>query len=273
MKKLIALLMVFALALTCLAGCASTPAENSEPANDDAKGVIVVGYTNYAPMNYEDENGTLVGFDTELAQKVFTNLGYTVRFQLIDWNSKYTELNSGTIDCIWNGFTCNTSDDDGVARAEKVDFSYNYMENLQVVVVKKDSTIKTAADLKGKRAVAESGSAGETYAKTFNNVTVKGCPYQTDCLTEVNGMTADFAVLDNQLAKSYCGKGNYADLQIVEGLQSEVEYYAVGFKKGSDLTAKVNAEFEKLGKDGTLKALAEKYGVEGTALYDFADQK
>ncbi len=267
MKKIIALLMTLALVIACFAGCG----EKTDDKTD--KEVIVVGYTNYAPMNYTDDDGTLVGFDTELAQKVFTNLGYDVRFQLIDWSSKYTDLNSGTIDCVWNGFTCNTSDNDGIARADKVDFSYNYMENLQVVVVKKDSGIKTADDLKGKRAVAESGSAGETFAKSFKNVTIKGCPYQTDCLNEVNAMTADFAVLDNQLAKSYCGKGNYADLQIVEGLQSEVEYYAVGFKKGSELTAKVNAEFEKLGKDGTIKALAEKYGVAGTALYDFADQK
>jgi polar amino acid transport system substrate-binding protein len=89
----------------------------------------------------------------------------------------------------------------------------------------------------------------------------------------VNAGTADFAVLDNQLAKSYCGKGDYKDIEIVEGLSSDVEYYAIGFKKGSDLTAKVNAELEKLAKDGTISALAKKYGVENTAITDFADQK
>ena len=234
----------------------------------------MVGYTIYEPMNYKDDSGKLVGFDTELAEKVFGNLGYTVMFQEIKWENKYTDLNAGTIDCIWNGFTCNTSDDDGVARAEKVDFSYNYMENKQVVVVKKDSGIAKAEDLKEKLVAAEKGSAGESYAAdAFADANVKGFTKQTDCLFEVNAGTADAAVLDDQLAKSYVGKGDYQDLTVLESLSSDVEYYAIGFKKGSDLTAKVNAELEKLGEDGTIKTLAEKYGVENTALTDFADQK
>ena len=77
------------------------------------KEIIIVGYTLYEPMNYE-EDGKLVGFDTELAQKTFSDLGYNVRFRLIEWNNKYIELNSGTINCIWNGFTSNSADD-GVA--------------------------------------------------------------------------------------------------------------------------------------------------------------
>jgi len=234
---------------------------------------ITVGYTIYEPMNYQDENGKLVGFDTELAEKVFTNLGYKVIFQEIVWESKYTDLESGTIDCVWNGFTANTADDDGVLRSEKVDFSYNYMENRQVIVVKKDSGIASAADLAGKLGTAESGSAGETYAKTFEGASFKGFIRQTDCLFEVVSNTADFAVLDAQLAKSYVGKGDYADLVILEDLSSEVEYYAIGFKKGSELTAKVNAELEKLAADGTIATLAEKYGVANTAIKDFSDQK
>jgi polar amino acid transport system substrate-binding protein len=262
MKKLLALLMAVLMIVACFAGCGSK------------KEVITVGYTIYEPMNYLDADKKLVGFDTELAQKVFTNLGYEVLFQEIVWENKYTDLNSGTIDCVWNGFTANTADDDGVARAEKVDFSYNYMENLQVVVVKKDAGITKAEDLKGKFGVAESGSAGESYAKdTFKDISFKGFTKQTDCLTEVKSKTADFAVLDAQLAKSYCGKGDYADLVIVDGLESDVEYYAIGFKKGSELTAKVNEQLEKLGADGTIAALAEKYGVANTAIKDFADQK
>jgi polar amino acid transport system substrate-binding protein len=262
MKKLLALLMAVLMIVACFAGCGSK------------KEVITVGYTIYEPMNYLDADKKLVGFDTELAQKVFTNLGYEVLFQEIVWENKYTDLNSGTIDCVWNGFTANTADDDGVARADKVDFSYNYMENLQVVVVKKDAGITKAEDLKGKFGVAESGSAGESYAKdTFKDISFKGFTKQTYCLTEVKSKTADFAVLDAQLAKSYCGKGDYADLVIVDGLESDVEYYAIGFKKGSELTAKVNEQLEKLGADGTIAALAEKYGVANTAIKDFADQK
>ena len=119
----------------------------------------------------------------------------------------------------------------------------------------------------------ESGSAGETYAKSFDGVNTKGFNYQTDCLFEVNAGTVDFAVVDAQLAKSYCGKGDYASLSIVEALSSDVEFYAIGFKKGSDLTAKVNAELEKLAADGTIAKLAQKYGVETTAVTDFSDQK
>ena len=90
---------------------------------------------------------------------------------------------------------------------------------------------------------------------------------------EINAGTADFAVLDAQLAKSYVGKGDYANLMIVESLSSDVEYYAIGFEKGSDLTAKVNAELEKLAEDGTIEELAVKYGVENTVIKDFSDQK
>lgn len=262
MKKLLAVVMAVLMMAVCFAGCGETKKET-----------IVVGYTIYEPMNYLDENGELIGFDTELAKAVFSNLGYEVIFQEIDWESKYTDLNSNTIDCVWNGFTCNTADDDGVLRSEKVDFSYNYMENRQVIVVKKDSGIASAEDLKGKMGVAESGSAGETYANSFEGITFKGFTKQTDCLFEVNAGTADFAVLDAQLAKSYCGKGDYADLVVVDSLSSDVEYYAIGFKKGSELTANVNEQLETLAADGTIAKLAEKYDVANTAITDFFDQK
>ncbi len=261
-KKIISLLLCVAMLATLVCTFASC-----------GKKTIVVGYTIYEPMNYEDANGVLIGFDTELAQKVFENLGYEVVFKEINWDSKYTDLDSGTIDCIWNGFTANVADDDEILRSDKVDFSYNYMENLQVVVVKSDSGITTAEDLSGKLATAESGSAGETYAKKFGDVTIKGALKQTDCLLEVASGTADFCVLDNQLAKSYVGKGDYANLMVVEGLSSDVEYYAIGFKKGSELTAKVNAELEKLAADGTIATLAEKYGVSNTVITDFSNQK
>ena len=261
MKKLVAVCLIAVLIMSCFAGCGGD------------KKTVVVGYTIYAPMNYEDENGNLIGFDTELAQAVFSNLGYEVIFQKIDWNSKYTDLNSGTIDCVWNGFTCNTADNDGILRSEKVDFSYNYMENRQVIVVRKDSGIASAADLVGKAGAVEEGSAGESYAAAFEGAMIKGFTYQTDCLFEVNAGTMDFAVLDAQLAKSYAGQGDYGDLMIVEELSSDVEYYAIGFKKGSELTALVNEQLEKLAADGTIAKLAEKYDVVNTTITDFSDQK
>ena len=274
MKKFIAMLLAIVLCMSCFAACGA--ANNTTETGDTqaAEKSVVVGYTIYEPMNYKEEGSDkLIGFDTELAEAVFTKLGYKVIFQEIEWESKYTDLNSNAIDCVWNGFTANTSDDDGVARADKVDFSYNYMENRQVVVVKADSAIASAADLNGKLGAAEAGSAGETYAKGFEGAVIKGFGVQTDCLREVNAGTQDFAVLDAQLAKSYVGKGDYANLKILEELSSDVEYYAIGFKKNSALTAQVNAQLEALAADGTIAALAEKYGVANTAITDFSDQK
>lgn len=284
MKKLFALILAMLMVATLFAACGATPKADVPAADTPAADAptadapaetktVVVGYTIYEPMNYFDDSGKLIGYDTELAEAVFGNLGYQVIFQEIDWSSKYTDLDSNTIDCVWNGFTCNTADDDGVLRSEKVDFSYNYMENRQVIIAKADAGITSAADLAGKLAAVESGSAGESYAATFEGVTVKGFLKQTDCLFEVNAGTADFAVLDAQLAKSYAGKGDYANIVIIDALSSEVEYYAIGFKKGSELTAKVNAQLEALAADGTIATLAEKYGVANTAITDFADQK
>ena len=263
MKKLFAIALALILVLSCFAACGKKAEETK---------TVVVGYTLYAPMNYM-EGDELVGFDTDLAKAVFEGMGYEVIFQEIDWDARYTDLASGTIDCIWNGFTANSTDSDGVLRSEKVDFSYNYMENRQVIIAKADAGIASAADLAGKLAAVESGSAGESYAATFEGVTVKGFLKQTDCLFEVNAGTADFAVLDAQLAKSYAGKGDYANIVIIDALSSDVEYYAIGFKKGSELTANVNAQLDKLGADGTIAALAEKYGVANTAISDFSDQK
>ena len=263
MKKFLAIALALIFVLSCFAGCGKKTEETK---------TVVVGYTIYAPMNYL-EGDELVGFDTDLAKAVFEGMGYKVIFQEIDWDAKYTDLASGTIDCIWNGFTANSADSDGIMRSEKVDFSYNYMENRQVIVTKADAGIATAEDLSGKMGSVESGSAGESYAETFEGANIKGASKQTDCLMEVNSGAADFAVLDAQLAKSYVGKGDYAGLTIVEELSSDVEFYAIGFEKGSPLTAEVNAQLEKLAADGTIAKIAEKYGVTNTTITDFSDQK
>ena len=272
MKKILALIMAAFMMVACFAGCAPKDNEGGSSNTADTEKVMTIGYTLYEPMNYKDADGKLIGFDTELAEAVCKKLGYTPVFKLIDWNNKYVDVNAGTIDCIWNGFTANTKDDDGVARADKVDFSYNYMGNKQVVVVK-DAAITKAADLSGKIGAAEKGSAGETYAKGFGGATIKGVTYQTDALMEVNSGTAQFAVLDEQLAKSMCGKGDYSNLKIVDGIASDAEYYAIGFKKGSELKDLVNGALEDLAADGTITAIATKYNVVNTTVVDFSDQK
>ena len=239
---------------------------------------ITVGYTDYAPMNYEDENGTLVGFDTELAQKAFGELGYQVRFKVIAWNNKYAELDGGTIDCIWNGFTANCADDDGVERSDKVDFSYYYMQNAQCVIRKTSTTaLNTIEDLKGNQYTVayEEGSAGDSYFAeatkgwAATDVRGKGVTSQMDAVKEVNAGTAQFAIVDILLAQSLAGQGDYANLVIESNIEIPVEYYAVGFKKGSDLTAKINAKFKEYAESGYLMELAEKYGLETKLLVDF----
>ncbi len=279
MKRFMALLLACLLVLTCFAGCgeqAKDDTTTTTTAPQAEEKVATVGYTIYKPMNYEDENGKLVGFDTELAEAVFAKLGYKVVFKLIDWEQKYTELNSGAITCIWNGFTANTADDDGVARADKVDFSYNYMGNKQVIVAKADlaATVKDTKSLSGKVGAVENSSAGDTYlTNVLEGAIKKGVTSQLDAMKELSLGAVDFVVLDEQLAKAYVGNGDYAGLEIVADVYSDAEYYAIGFKKGSELTANVNGALEALAADGTIAALADKYGVANTAITDFADQK
>ena len=242
--------------------------------NEEEKETIVVGYTLYKPMNYEDENGQLVGFDTDLAKAVFEDLGYNVEFKLIDWGNKYIDLNAGTIDCIWNGFTANSADvDDGIQRSEKVDFSYNYMYNAQAVVVKTSSSVTNEAGLNGLKGYAEDGSAGESYMNTIAGVQANDeqPTSQIDALMQLKSNSCDFVVVDYQLANSVVGKGDYADCKIAFTAQDE--FYAIGFKKGSDLTAKVNGSLEKLAANGTIATIATKYGVEDSVITDFSSQK
>jgi len=270
MKKLLTMVLCLVLGLTAMVGMVGCKEQEK---------YVTVGYTDYAPMNYM-EDGELVGFDTELAKTVFTNLGYKVRFKLIDWSNKYVELNGGSIDCIWNGFTSNGSDKiNGVdtPRNQSVDFSYNYMQNAQCIL-RKSSTpaVSSNADFNGKSITFESGSAGESLADSIaetEGVTVNntGAVSQMEAITKVNAGNADYAIVDILLAEAVIN--NYEGLVINEEYAIDVEYYAIGFKLGSDLTAKVNAELEKLGQNGYLTTLATKYNLATSVITDFTSQK
>ena len=270
MKKFLAILLAILTLTMCLASCGS---KKDDDKKTEGNGELVIGYTLYAPMNYE-EDGKLVGFDTEFAEAVCKKLNMTAKFQLIDWNNKYMELNSGNIDCIWNGFTFNCADDDdGIQRTEKVDVSYAYMNNEQCVVVKaanKDALNSNEA-LAGKKVSAEDGSAGEGVAKGLvgENGSYVGVSAQMNTLTELKSGNVDFVVIDKTMASSIIGKGDYADLAIAENVTIEAEQYAIGFKKGSELTAKVNAAIKELAADGTLTTLAEKYGLSNYVITEF----
>lgn len=234
---------------------------------------ITVGYTDYAPMNYTDESGKLVGFDTELAEAVFKDLGYTVRFKLIDWANKYTEVNSGTIDCIWNGFTANCADDDGVQRSDKVDFTYYYMTNAQCIMRLNTATELTdKAQFAGVSIAYEASSAAEGFVADITGANLKPVTSQMDAVREVNAGTAQYAVVDLLLAKSVAGKGDFSKLVINEGIEIAAESYAIGFKKGSELTAKVNAKLVEYAENGTLATLAEKYDLSNQVITDYSDQ-
>jgi len=246
-KRILALALTAVLAATSLFSC--------------GKNELVCGVTEIPGLNEKDANGNWTGFETEFAQEVGKILGVDVKFQEIEWSQKYNELNAGTIDCVWNGFTANSAEEDGTKRSDLVDFSYGYMLNQQCVVVKKDSTIKAEADLKDKKACVEGGSAGEAYAKTVTNDIVDKTA-QVDAFIEVKSGAVDYAVVDIILAQNVCGKGDYEDLMIVEDIKLASEIYAVGFKKGSELTAKVNDAIKQLEENGKLMELAKKYGFE-----------
>ena len=255
MKKSLALILSIVMILTAVFAMAGCSKEDN---------VLTCGVTIFEKMNEKDENGNWTGFETEFAQEVGKLIGMDVAFQEIDWGQKYNELNSGAIDCNWNGFTAN-SEDEGVKRSDLVDFSYGYMLNQQCIVVKKDAVAnyKTEADLKGKKACVESGSAGASYAESVTDKDkVFAATAQINTFTEVKSGAVDFAVVDILLAKNICGNGDYADLAIAEDIELESEIYAVGFKKGSELTAKVNDAIKTLDANGKLMELAKKYGFE-----------
>ena len=275
MKK--ALTRITALVLGISAAFAMGACTNDKGGDDKVVDVrtktLTVGYTDYAPMNYTDETGVLTGFDTELALTIFNALGYEVNFKLIDWSNKYTELDGGTIDCIWNGFTANVADDDGVERSDKVDFSYYYMTNAQCIV-KQASTadVTSVSEFEGKSVGYEVGSAGESYVAALEaNINKKEAASQMDAVRDVNMGTCQYAVIDLLLAKSIVGKGDYAQLSINEGIVIDAEYYAIGFKKGSPLKDKVNLMLETYAKLGYLNELAAKYGLENSVITEFSE--
>ena len=286
MKKLISLLLAAGMTAS-LAACGSTAAStSSEAASSEAssaaseaastaeaaeaettgesdlqyikdKGKMTIGYTVYAPMNYTDENGEFVGFDTELATAVCEQLGVEPEFVEINWDTKIVELDAKSIDCIWNGMTLTDDIMSNTACTEA------YAKNAQVIVMKTGSGYTSTADLVGKTVVAEAGSAGETTIQEDENLSQADYvskSVQTDCLMEVAAGTADAAVLDLTLASAMIGEGtDYADLEIVDELNAEE--YGVAFRKGSDAAAAVDEAFDALKADGTMQALADKYGL------------
>ena len=256
MKKFLALILAVLTIAACFAGCQSADS-GSDMAYVKKNGKLIVGITDYAPMDFKDEDGEWTGFDAELAKLFAAELGVKCEFFVIaDWGKKFYELEAKNIDVIWNGMTIN----------EDVTLNTNcsdpYVVNAQVVVMKADKvgSYTTAESLKDLAIAVENGSAGQDAAVATGAKNIVAVQDQAAALMEVAAGTSDACVIDITMARAMTGEGtNYADLKA--GISLTSEEYGVGFRKESDLTAKLNAFFDKLQADGTMQKLAEKYNL------------
>lgn len=227
------------------------------------KGKLVVGITDFEPMDYKDESGKWIGFDAEMAEAFAHSLDVEVEFVEIEWDNKALELSSGAIDCVWNGMTLT----DEVKSA--MDCSKPYCNNAQIVIVPSDKAdqYQTVESLKDLKFAVEAGSAGEAEAKN-NGLNYTPVQSQANALMEVAAGTSDAAIIDSLMAAAMVGEGtSYENLTYTVGLNNEE--YGVGFRKGSDLVPLLNKYFQVADTDGTMKAIAEKYGVQAAII----DQK
>lgn len=290
-KRVLSLLLCGCMAVSLLAGCGSkdapaadapaeteadaeTPAgENSEdaevPAEADGesdkayvqgKGTLVVGITDFEPMDYKDENGEWIGFDADMAKAFGESLGVDVEFVEIDWDNKVLELDSKTIDCVWNGMTLT----DEVKSA--MECSNAYCNNAQIVIVPADKAdqYQDTDSLKDLNFAVEAGSAGEAEV-TALGLSCTPVKAQSDALLEVKSGTSDAAVIDSLMAAAMVGEGTgYADLTYTVHLNSEE--YGVGFRKGSDLAAALNDFFLAGYADGSVAACAETYNIQAALI-------
>ncbi len=232
--------------------------------NDDS--TLIVGFdAEFPPYGYKDDNGEYVGFDLDLAKEVCDRKGWTLVKQPIDWDSKDMELNSGSIDCIWNGFTMNGREDDYT-------WSTPYVDNSQVVIVKQDSEIEELADLKGKTVVVQADSSALA-AFTGENATEdnKELADSFAALQQVSDYNSAFMNLESGVVDAVCmdiGVAKYqvesrGDLFVMLEEQVSTEQYGVGFKKGNiELRGEVQKTLLEMLEDGTFQKIAEEWGLE-----------
>lgn len=265
----LAVVMCFMLA-ACGGGGESTTTTNGDESVDAAsdlayiqdKGEMIIGYTEFAPMNYKNDDGEFVGFETEFATAVCEELGVKPKFQLISWEAKETELAAKTIDCIWNGMTIDEE------RLENMSISTPYMANKQVLIVKAENADKylKPEDVEGAKIVAEIKSAGETVAQKdefFAKADYTSVADQATALMEVASGVSDGAVVDYVLSIGMIGEGtDYEDLVVVDSLAFADEEYGIAFRKGSDTTEAVNAAITALVENGKLAEIAARYKLQ-----------
>lgn len=259
MKKLVAMLLTSTMIVSM--ATSAFAAEDSDAAYVKEKGTLVVGITEFAPMDFKEEGSAeWVGFDADMAKAFAESLGVEVEFVEIDWDNKVLELDGQTIDCVWNGMTLT----DEVTSA--MECSNAYCKNAQVVVVPADKAdqYQDTDSLKDLSFAVEAGSAGEAEitALELECTPVKA---QADALMEVSAGTSDAAVIDLLMAAAMIGEGTSYE-QLAHTVELNSEEYGVGFRKGSDLAEALNEFFVKSYEDGSLMESAEKYGVQDAVI-------
>lgn len=231
----------------------TTAAETAEAAG----GTLIVGFDqDFPPMGFVGDNGEYTGFDLDLAKEVASRLGLEYKAQPIAWDSKDMELESGNIDCIWNGFTITGREDDYT-------WTTPYMANKQVFVVANDSDIKSQADLAGKVVEVQADSSAEAalkenqdLANTFGQLLTT--PDYNTAFMDLEQGAVDAVAMDVIVA-GYQIKQRNADFKILDDSLSEEEY-GVGFKKGNtELRDKVQGALEEMAADGTLAKIADEW--------------
>ena len=274
MKKFIAMLLFGTMCISTLAGCGNADkakAEESDWAYIQDEGEMKVGMTLFAPMNYYDDDNNFVGFDTELANAVGEKLGVKVKFIEINWDSKEIELNSKNIDCIWNGM-CITEE-----RKQNMSISDPYLYNTQAMVMKADREEEIMKSVDGLTITAEQGSTGEgkidgsiedddtvvvSAKEYFANANYVPSDSMAKALMEVKSGTADVAVVDSVCALAMVGpETDYADMVVNMDNQFGQQEYGIAFRKGSDITEKVNEAIAALYEEGKVDEIASKYGL------------
>ena len=246
----------------------------SDPKQDNwfkyqEQGSITIGFDNtFVPMGFEEKNGQYAGFDIDLAQAVSEKLGIQVNFQPIDWDMKETELQNGTIDAIWNGYSATDE------RREKVAFTISYMENQQVLVSKKSQNIQSVKDMNNKVLGAQAGSSGyldfEGQPELLKNRVKdqKANQYQSfnEALIDLKNDRIDALLIDRVYANYYLTEEGILDQYSVFSVGFESEDFAVGARKADrTLVEKVNAAFGKLYQEGKFQKIAEKWFGEDIA--------
>jgi polar amino acid transport system substrate-binding protein len=253
MKKLIAIALALITALT-LVSCKKAATGDLGDITKNKK--LIIGITDYEPMNYYDETGKLVGFDTEFAEALCKKLGVTPEFVVINWETKEIELKAKNIDVIWNGLTVTEE------RRENMAFSDTYLKNRQVVVVRAAdaASYPDKNSFAGATVVAEAESAGQTAVLAdLTGASFIAVEAQTTALLEVGAGTAAAAVIDYTMARAMTGAGtDYSDLVILD-IPLTDELYAIGLRLDSTAVVRFNEIIKELTTDGTLKTLADKY--------------